>query len=236
MDKISIDQNSLLIDRDEWIRNRDAMLRTASDPNYLSATSISKVDEKIQDDQIFFESKTDGTEIGRAVHSVLEEIDFKSRENLSVICNLIAKREGILPRTAEIEQLVLSACNSGVVNRAVESGNLMREVPFSVPIPSLNLPKRTMEGYIDLLFEEEDGLVVVDYKTDNISENNSQEVLSRYRLQGAAYAMGVEKAISKPVKEVVFLFLRSNIEEKIVDLETLINELKSSIQFVTTED
>ena len=236
MDKISIDQNSLLIDRDEWIRNRDAMLRTASDPNYLSATSISKVDEKIQDDQIFFESKTDGTEIGRAVHSVLEEIDFKSRENLSVICNLIAKREGILPRTAEIEQLVLSACNSGVVKRAVESGNLMREVPFSVPIPSLNLPKRTMEGYIDLLFEEEDGLVVVDYKTDNISENNSQEVLSRYRLQGAAYAMGVEKAISKPVKEVVFLFLRSNIEEKIVDLETLINELKSSIQFVTTED
>ena len=183
-----------------------------------------------------FESKTDGTEIGRAVHSVLEEIDFKSRENLSVICNLIAKREGILPRTAEIEQLVLSACNSGVVKRAVESGNLMREVPFSVPIPSLNLPKRTMEGYIDLLFEEEDGLVVVDYKTDNISENNSQEVLSRYRLQGAAYAMGVEKAISKPVKEVVFLFLRSNIEEKIVDLETLINELKSSIQFVTTED
>ena len=112
----------------------------------------------------------------------------------------------------------------------------MREVPFSVPIPSLNLPKRTLVGYIDLLFEEEDGLVVVDYKTDNISENNSQEVLSRYRLQGAAYAMGVEKAISKPVKEVVFLFLRSNIEEKIVDLETLINELKSSIQFVTTED
>ena len=48
--------------------------------------------------------------------------------------------------------------------------------------------------------------------------------------------MGVEKAISKPVKEVVFLFLRSNIEEKIVDLDTLINELKSSIQFVTTED
>jgi ATP-dependent exoDNAse (exonuclease V) beta subunit len=85
---------------------------------------------------------------------------------------------------------------------------------------------------IDLLFEEEDGLVVVDYKTDTISENNSQEVLSRYRFQGAAYSLGVEKAISKPVKEV---FLHSNIEETIVDLETIINELKSSIQFVTTE-
>ena len=47
--------------------------------------------------------------------------------------------------------------------------------------------------------------------------------------------MGVEKAISKPVKEVVFLFLRSNREEKIVDLETGINELKSSIKFVADE-
>ena len=235
VENITIDQNNLLRDRDNWIRNRETILRTASDPNYLSATSISKADEKIQDDQVFFESKTDGTEIGRAVHSVLEEIDFKSRENLSVICNLIAKREGILNRSDEIEELVLSACNSRVVERAIKSGNFMKEVPFSVPIPSSNLPERTMEGYIDLLFEEEDGLVVVDYKTDTISQNNIQEVLSRYRFQGAAYALGVEKAISKPVKEVVFLFLRSNREEKIVDLETGINELKSSIKFVADE-
>ena len=138
-------------------------------------------------------------------------------------------------RSDEIEELVLSACNSRVIERAIKSGNFMKEVPFSVPIPSSNLPERTMEGYIDLLFEEEDGLVVVDYKTDTISQNNIQEVLLRYRFQGAAYALGVEKAISKPVKEVVFLFLRSNREEKIVDLETGINELKSSIKFVADE-
>ena len=43
----------------------------------------------------------------------------------------------------------------------------------------------SLQGFIDLLFEEPDGLIVVDYKTDSIVSDETREAIDRYRLQGA---------------------------------------------------
>ena len=67
----------------------------------------------------------------------------------------------------------------------------------------------TIEGYIDLLVERDDGLVVVDYKTDAV--RNAAEVdakLLHYCRQGAAYAAAVEATTGRPVVEVAFVFCR----------------------------
>ena len=64
--------------------------------------------------------------------------------------------------------------------------------------------------FIDLLEEEDDGLVVVDYKTDSL--DTDEEVAARsghYRVQVGAYALALQEATGWPVKEVVLLFLQS---------------------------
>ena len=56
-----------------------------------------------------------------------------------------------------------SAVNSDAVRRAVSSGNYWREAHIAAPIGD-----GVLEGFIDLLFEEDGELVIVDYKTDAI--------------------------------------------------------------------
>lgn len=45
-----------------------------------------------------------------------------------------------------------------------------------------------LRGIIDLYFEEDDELVIVDYKTDYITDENKQDVINRYRKQLDLYA------------------------------------------------
>ncbi len=76
-----------------------------------------------------------------------------------------------------------------------------------------------MEGYIDLLFEENGGMVVADYKTDALdNEEEEMKKLDRYGLQAGAYALAISKATGKPVKEVVLVFLSANKEICLTDV------------------
>ena len=82
----------------------------------------------------------------------------------------------------------------------------------------------SLQGFIDLLFEEPDGLVVVDYKTDSLSPEEAGEAVARYRLQGGAYAHAVGEITGKPVKEVVFLYLQPQREVRLEDLSQAMRE------------
>ena len=76
-----------------------------------------------------------------------------------------------------------------------------------------------VEGFIDLLFEEEDGYVVVDYKTDAVrTDEDIDRAMGRYRLQGGGYALALSKATGLNVKEVSFLFLEPRREVSVEDL------------------
>ena len=78
-----------------------------------------------------------------------------------------------------------------------------------------------LEDFIDLLFEEEDGLVVVDYKTDAMEADQTLEAADRYRIQRGAYALVLQRVTGKPIKEVVFLFLQPRWEEILGDVVSL---------------
>ena len=51
-------------------------------------------------------------------------------------------------------------------------------------------------------------LVVIDYKSDDVSESDVDALLERYQWYEAAYAASLESATGKAVKEVQFLFVR----------------------------
>ena len=56
-----------------------------------------------------------------------------------------------------------------------------------------------VQGIIDVYFEEDDGLVVLDYKTDRV--RLGRELKDKYQAQLQYYARALEQLLEKPVKE-----------------------------------
>ena len=217
--------------REAWEEERGALLRQLSRPSFVSATALGKAqgeqeDKQEQDTMTVVEpwrKGRAGTSVGRAVHAVLQSIDLATGEGLENRARSQAAAEGIPGREPEIASLVRVALNSPVVKRAVAAGRLWREVPVAVP-----LEDGFLHGFIDLMFDDGDGLVIVDYKTDSIRNEELAAARERYRLQGGAYAHALSEVTGRPVKEVVFLFLQMAAEERMDGLAQAMRDARAT--------
>ena len=127
----------------------------------------------------------------------------------------LSEEENRLIRTTD----VVTFLQSGAAYRMMKAdgfGKLYREQPFVISVPAteinLDLPKdeKTLtmlkkervliQGIIDVYFEEDDALVLLDYKTDSKPE---EELIKRYRPQLAYYAKALGMLERKPVKEIL---------------------------------
>ncbi len=63
-----------------------------------------------------------------------------------------------------------------------------------------------LEGVIDLVFEEEGGLVLVDYKTDAIAGEHALAQAAHHAAQLQLYGRGLAQAMGLPVRERLVLF------------------------------
>jgi ATP-dependent exoDNAse (exonuclease V) beta subunit len=163
-----------------------------------------------------------GTAIGRAVHAVLQTVDLRTGDGLVETARAQAAAEGVIGREDDIVALARSALATAAVRAAVAS-RFWRETYVATPVGD-----HTLEGYVDLVYETPDGLVVVDYKTDALDDDDLDAALERYRLQGASYALAVEEATGRPVVRCVFLFLRPDgaREREVDDVRSAIDEVR----------
>ena len=68
---------------------------------------------------------------------------------------------------------------------------------------------------IDLVFEENGELVVVDWKSDTVASSAVAAAVESHREQGEAYVRAVKAATRLEVSEVVFVFPRSGREGRL---------------------
>ncbi len=208
--------------RDRWLIDHEWLIEEMRRPSFVSATSLGSQtgeDKEEPDSPEPWRRGRAGTSVGRAVHAVLQAIDLASGADIEDRARAQAAAEGIPERESEIARLSRTAVDSEVVKRAVASGRFWREVPVAAAVGGGSL-----HGFIDLLFEEEDGLVVVDYKTDSVSAADSPDAVPNYRLQGGAYAHAIGQVTGKKVKEVVFLYLQPKSEERLEDLSEAVRD------------
>ncbi|MGI8776387.1 MAG: PD-(D/E)XK nuclease family protein, partial [Acidimicrobiales bacterium] len=126
-----------------------------------------------------------------------------------------AAAEGVLGKENVIEALCRSALASELVQRAARREH-WREVYVGVPYGD-----GVLEGYIDLLYRDDDGLVVVDYKTDAWRpETDLEAKVERYRVQLDAYAQAVTAVVGEPVVRSQLLFLAAAGSPRTVTLST----------------
>jgi ATP-dependent exoDNAse (exonuclease V) beta subunit len=225
--------------RERWLAERAERLERSRKAPVLAATAIAhgargaaeaEAEKPEQEDEAGpWRRGRAGTSIGRAVHAVLQSIDLANPgDGLRETVNAQALAEGVSGRENEIVALVQSALDSNAVQEAVASGKYWREVYLAAPIG-----ETLVEGFIDLLYEGPDGLVVVDYKTDAARTDAERDIaVERYRLQGAAYALAVESALKRKVARCVFVFAKRGgaHERPVEDLPGAIAEVR---RFVT---
>ena len=207
--------------RDLWMEERNAAYAALSRPVSAAATRLAQEAKDEQDipDEPWRRGRA-GTNIGRAVHAVLQVVDMKTGIGLEDIAKAQAAAEGVPGRADDIVRLVRRALDSPIVKRALDSGRWWRETPVAGPVGD-----GIVEGFIDLLFEEEDGFVIVDYKTDALgSEEEIERAMARYRLQGGGYALALSMATGANVKEVSFLFLEPSRAVTVEDLSRAVSD------------
>ncbi len=216
---------------ESWKNDREALLDEIGRPSSIAATSLGRTKQADPEDKPEQESSEPwkrgraGTSVGRAVHAVLQSIDLATGVGIADRARAQAAAEGVPGREGEIERLCQVAVESDIVKRAVASKRFWREVPVAV-----GTGNGSLHGFIDLLFEEEEGLVVVDYKTDSIAGEEAPDAVQRYRLQGGAYAHALQELTGKPVAEVVFLYLQPSREQRLPDLAEAVREARAEAE------
>ena len=233
----------------QWLRDHGERLAAGGARSTISATELARVvaagetgdtgleeasehDGGVDDDKMAYDDEADsdglpprvfrrgraGTAIGSAVHGTLQLLDLTNPTDSEVdsLSESQAWAESVPEHLETIRKAVRSALSADIV-QACRTLPHHKELYVAAPVGEL-----TVEGYVDLLVETADGLVVVDYKTDSVS--NEAEVdakLAHYGLQGTAYALAIESATGLSVADVQFIFARPEgpIVRSVPDLE-----------------
>lgn len=152
---------------------------------------------------------------GTVYHSVLEHMDIKKahEEGCTYIKELIdemIKREMITEEEAEILELTRleQFASSELAARIARSPEVHKERRFNL-LTTKDGHQVMVRGIIDCYFEEDDGLVLLDYKTGNKRDaaiGNDEAIRERYKVQMELYSEALREATGKPVKE-AYLYL-----------------------------
>jgi ATP-dependent exoDNAse (exonuclease V) beta subunit len=173
----------------EWTGDATRLNPPGADP---SAVAIVHLSDRSTGD----EERLGGAAFGILVHALLARTSFEaSREDLEALAAVQARLLGLSePESAQAALVVERALRHDIVRRARLAnarGACRRETPVTWTLPG----GTTIEGIVDLAFEEAGRWTVVDFKTDREIDAVGEE---RYRRQVAIYAAAISSATGAP--------------------------------------
>ena len=117
---------------------------------------------------------------------------------------------------------ILTFFKSELGQRILNSNQVKREFKFSVLIPANELVSTQAEdeilfqGVVDCFFEENGKLVIVDFKTDHLTDDNLEYKIRQYTGQLASYAKALNMMTGKRVSGAKLYFFSRNMAIKII--------------------
>ena len=158
----------------------------------------------------FRERTGKGMSWGSAVHRLLEALmRDASLELRAYAANVLAEEGRPAEDLDELVRLVEAVRASPLWKRALAAKSRMVEVPFALTVPSAELgssggsAETLLTGALDLVFEEEDGWKIVDYKSDTIA-GNLDDLVAFYKPQIAHYRRYWQQLTGRPTKAGLF--------------------------------
>ena len=204
------------------LKKRTALSEEAGEEMYAEPEVIPFIPEFLKDEEVLT-----GAPRGSAYHKLLELLDFTRAYGKAELMTAVEefREEGKL--SGEMAECIRPTdilhflhCESGErMEEAARRGKLYKEQPFVLGVDASEIypgdrsgETILVQGIIDVFFEEEDGLVVLDYKTDKV--RSAGELKEKYHAQLDYYAQALEQLLEKPVKEkIIYSFtLREEIK------------------------
>ena len=165
----------------------------------LPSYGLTNVTTEAKEGIIFTESAGQGMGWGRIVHKAVELVSRGGYDRLRILGRAWIEEEG--RNEGDLEKLIVLVddfMKSNLWQRIERAGKKYFEVPFA-----LEEDGSIVYGVVDLVFEEEDGWVIVDYKTDDFEGDGQRK--KAYEKQVEIYGKYWEKISGERVRE-VFLY------------------------------
>ncbi len=179
---------------------------------------VHKADEKsyrFSSRPAFMQSKgLNSAERGTAMHKVMQMADYeKCKTDLSA--ELERLYENFVLSQSEYdaldEELFAKFFESELCDRILKADTVKREMKFITEFKAGELlegidckcanEEIVVQGAVDLLFLENDEIVIVDFKSDK--NKNEKELIEAYQKQLLIYSKACSKLLGKPVRELI---------------------------------
>ena len=165
----------------------------------------------------FLSGEIQGKAYGNAVHAVMQYICYKncgsvsevSREIQRLIENrFLTEEQGSMVSSDKIAKFFATEIGTKLQNGVPH----LREFKFSILDDgnhygeNLEGEQVLLQGVVDCALLEPDGITVIDFKTDHVTNDTLYGIAARYRHQLETYAEAIQRIFEKPVKA-KFLYL-----------------------------
>jgi ATP-dependent helicase/nuclease subunit A len=204
--------NVALKERKRWQEEQAQMLHGAKrERTVVTATSTERLWERPLtvevtegEGAIVATGAGDPLPMGDALHRVMEFVDLGDASNLEPLVAAAAHESALGDREGELLELARACLTSSTVKLAAASGACWREVPFGIA----NDDGALTFGRMDMLYRDGERLVIVDYKTDTLTDSVGAAVQG-HGAQADVYAQAAKAATGVDVARVVFVFARA---------------------------
>lgn len=179
----------------------------------LSVTDISKeknrykIEKMIKYSDYINKSNFTSDKIGILNHLFLQYIDFTKSYDIDILREQLenmVELEFITKEEAQVINLedTLRFLNSDIGCRLKKAKKIYKEESFIT-----NYNGSILSGVVDLFFLEEDGIVLIDYKTDHILKESINDRALYYKNQIELYKEAIQLSFDMIVKESYIYFL-----------------------------
>lgn len=168
--------------------------------------------------------KLDNLSKGTIIHKIFEHIPYNKKYDTvsfnEFILNLV---ETDILTTEELEIVNINKfvkyCNTDMFDRMIKSNNVYKEKMFVLGVKNSEINENVSEeddniviisGIVDCFFEENDGNVLIDYKTDYVTDDTINDKVKDYTPQIQVYKRAIEQATNNIVKESYIYFFNIN--------------------------
>ncbi len=172
--------------------------------------------------------KITNAEKGTLIHLCMQKLDLsKEKYTISEIKELIERlimNKIITEKEAEAINInkIYQFTKSEIWKEMHKAKQVEREKPFYINIPAKEIYEQNInenilvQGVIDLYYiDENDNLILVDFKTDYVENKNEQILINKYKIQLELYKKALESSIDKKVDK---MYIYSTYLEKEIKL------------------
>lgn len=167
----------------------------------------------------FINDSDTGKDYGNLLHRVMQHIHYEvcnsEQDVIAELQRLV--NDGYIPADSGSlvnPKLILDFLKTPVGQKLRNASHVLREFKFSILddaekyYPNVRDEQILLQGVVDCAIIEQDGITVIDFKSDKVTNDTIQDRVENYRSQIQAYASALARIYSLPIKSAVLYFFK----------------------------